>query len=199
MGNSTFDGGAENVGRPGGNARRSLLSASTAARMRIGRLDAIDASKQFALFGQLARTHSTPHHSVASTAKSVLLDVATAQRSGVDQRVHVRIATHARYASIHYKWKRFCNISNENGLKMAGIRNEGVSTTARLTPCAKRLTKLILDQFQIYGNLLARRRVPGERARLRQQQLAAQQAKQQQVRFELQQQQLLSRLKRTSS
>lgn len=51
--------------------------------------------------------------------------------------------------------------------------------------------------MQTYGTLLARRRVPGERARLRQQQLAAQQAKQQQqVRFELQQQQqLLNRLK----
>ena len=76
-------------------------------------------------------------------------------------------------------------------------RLSGVSSTALLTPCAKRLTKLILEQMQTYGTLLSRRRVPGERARHRQQQLAAQQAKQQQqVRFELQQQrQLLNRLK----
>lgn len=51
-----------------------------------------------------------------------------------------------------------------------------ISTTAQLVPCAKRLGRLFKQQFFNYQELLARRRVPGERTRLRQ--LAAQYAQQ---------------------
>lgn len=42
-----------------------------------------------------------------------------------------------------------------------------ISSSAQLIPCAKRLGRLLKQQFHNYYQLLARRRVPGERSRVR--------------------------------
>lgn len=61
-----------------------------------------------------------------------------------------------------------------NILSYGNLLTISISSTAQLVPCAKRLGRLLKQQFHNYHQLLARRRVPGERSRIRQ--LAAQYA-----------------------
>lgn len=61
-----------------------------------------------------------------------------------------------------------------NVLSYGNSLSVSISTSAQLIPCAKRLGRLLKQQFNNYHQLLSRRRVPGERSRIRQ--LAAQYA-----------------------
>lgn len=54
-----------------------------------------------------------------------------------------------------------------NILSYGNLLTISISSSAQLVPCAKRLGRLLKKQFSNYHELLARRRVPGERTRLR--------------------------------